>query len=383
VSDAPPLITPPSLPDAKKKFQEMARASWLTPIVATVVNVALVTSQIGKSSSPNPVQIVLGPVFVLGGLVLGIVALFGIRKYGSRKILAPALIGIGINIFLIVMAASPLIRLPKRVRLQPEVHLPNSRLLKDERLGFSMDVPEGFREFPEGKRTPTIEHVFIKESTDAGEARKVITVERMNGILSKNQRLTLERIQKHMPAGVTAEVASRNWRGLKVDTIVAAVEQNGMRMVVYTIQIPLIPSAIQLSVTGPESKRAETEQLADGLLASVEVGQIGDNCIGKCRVSKMIRTIQNPWLIPARLKPAAGGAGAERRQKIAHGASRGSAVGEPTSPVGAIRNAFSVHYRFVRLGRSGNPVAPSGAWCVSARCPTADAVGYSLAPLCG
>jgi hypothetical protein len=55
----------------------------------------------------------------------------------------------------------------------------------------------------------------------------------------------------------------------------------------------------------------------------------------------MTWTVQTLWLIPALPLLAAGlrappvSAGAERRQKVAHGVSRGAAVKDVTSPAGA------------------------------------------------
>ncbi len=45
--------------------------------------------------------------------------------------------------------------------------------------------------------------------------------------------------------------------------------------------------------------------------------------------------VQNLWLIPALPVLAAGGAGAERREKVAHGVSRGIPSQMKTSPGGA------------------------------------------------
>ena len=42
-------------------------------------------------------------LLIIGGLVLGIVALFGIRKHGAKGILAPALVGIVINGLLLLI----------------------------------------------------------------------------------------------------------------------------------------------------------------------------------------------------------------------------------------------------------------------------------------
>ena len=48
--------------------------------------------------------------------------------------------------------------------------------------------------------------------------------------------------------------------------------------------------------------------------------------------------VPNLWLIPALPLAAAGVTGAERREKVAHGVSRGNAAGNKTSPGGASEN---------------------------------------------
>ena len=267
MSDAPPLIVPPPLPNSKNRYQEMARVSWLAPIFAMVVNFMLLAGQGGRIGAPNKVQMIVGPLFIIGGLVFGIVALFGIRKHGRRRILAPALVGVGMNLFLIVVGALPVLHhVATRARLQPAVHSSSAYLLKDDRLRFSVDIPEGFSDYPEGKQSPTSMHVFVKGVLGGGEALTVINIERMGGLIPKNKPLRRE----ELPFEFRGELTRRNWRGLEVDTIVAQVEQNGLRMIVYTMQIPLRPTAIQLSVGGPESKREELGQLVDTLLASLE-----------------------------------------------------------------------------------------------------------------
>ena len=68
--------------------------------------------------------------------------------------------------------------------------------------------------------------------------------------------------------------------------------------------------------------------------------------------------------------------GAERRQTVAHGVSRGFPGASRKSPGGAEVN-------MAQGALSHSPVAPNGAYVLFERCPTADAMGYGLAPLRG
>src|SRR6266513_5417138 len=98
--------------------------------------------------------------------------------------------------------------------------------------------------------------------------------------------------------------------------------------------------------------------------------------------------IQNLWLIPALLILAAAlgalahAVGAERREKVAHGVSRGIAAENRTS-LGGASEKKSHSVTFARFACSFNCFAPCGACRVWEAVPRLDAVGYRLSPLCG
>src|SRR5437660_7333815 len=90
--------------------------------------------------------------------------------------------------------------------------------------------------------------------------------------------------------------------------------------------------------------------------------------------------VKNFCLIPAL---AAVGVGAERREKVAHGVSRGIAAENRTSPGGAsekkshsVSRLCGLHVRLTVSPLAGLDLLLRGV-------PTADAVGYRLAPLRG
>jgi len=59
--------------------------------------IILVLVAIGKRSGAIVVVELIALALMLVGLALGVISLFGIRKYGTKHILAPALVGILIN----------------------------------------------------------------------------------------------------------------------------------------------------------------------------------------------------------------------------------------------------------------------------------------------
>jgi hypothetical protein len=102
--DAPPIIPikPPSLPAAKKPFVfQAAQASILAPAIS------IVTSIIINSGGQLPplargIAGISCILLILLGFIFGIIALFGIRRYGKRGILGRAIAGLCINGILIV-----------------------------------------------------------------------------------------------------------------------------------------------------------------------------------------------------------------------------------------------------------------------------------------
>ena len=79
--------------------RQAAKASWLAPFIAIVMGFfgnALANSNPDGPSS-RTVSLVVGAlalIIVLAGLILGVLALFGIKKHGARGILVPAIVGI-------------------------------------------------------------------------------------------------------------------------------------------------------------------------------------------------------------------------------------------------------------------------------------------------
>ncbi len=80
-----------SLPPAESQFYyQAAKGSWASSIIVFFL---LVFSSTGAKVILELIALLL----ILAGLSLGIIALFGIRKHGTKNILAPALVGIIIN----------------------------------------------------------------------------------------------------------------------------------------------------------------------------------------------------------------------------------------------------------------------------------------------
>ena len=83
-------------------FQQAARASYISPVIV------LFLSSMFFFVRAQHVRIGFGIVnslLLFGGFVMGILALLGIKKYGRKAILIPAIIGLTINTFFISFGA--------------------------------------------------------------------------------------------------------------------------------------------------------------------------------------------------------------------------------------------------------------------------------------
>lgn len=70
---------------------QAAKLGWASPIIVFVL------LAFGGQVASRAVIELIALLFVMVGIVSGVIALFGIPKYGSKGILAPALVGIILN----------------------------------------------------------------------------------------------------------------------------------------------------------------------------------------------------------------------------------------------------------------------------------------------
>jgi hypothetical protein len=87
-----------------------AKGSWLCTILAVVL------FQIGKRTGQVVMFELLGLLAIMAGLLLGVIALFGIPKYGAKGILGSALTGIAINGLLVFIFVTNFIAAREKAR---------------------------------------------------------------------------------------------------------------------------------------------------------------------------------------------------------------------------------------------------------------------------
>lgn len=117
--NTPPIISPqpPPLPPAsptKKPFAfQAAQASFLAPLIS--IGIGFFVNVIGSGGHPSPLAgIITGSLcslLIVLGLLFGIIALFGIRRYGKKGILGRAIAGILINGLLLFFMSLAIIKI--------------------------------------------------------------------------------------------------------------------------------------------------------------------------------------------------------------------------------------------------------------------------------
>jgi hypothetical protein len=92
---------------------QAAKASWVAPLITIVLGVAARSATANSSEiSPGTMRTIwlvtggLSLLIVVAGLVLGILALFGIKKHGIKGILFPSIVGILLSLGWLYLLAS-------------------------------------------------------------------------------------------------------------------------------------------------------------------------------------------------------------------------------------------------------------------------------------
>jgi hypothetical protein len=117
----PPMARPPirvspleyGRPDGAGKgatntlYHQAAKAAWVAPVVALALG--CVSSTMRGANSNHTMAIVIGAVnglLIIAGFVMAIVAFFGVKRYGAAGIVAPAIVGLIINLIFIGAAGA-------------------------------------------------------------------------------------------------------------------------------------------------------------------------------------------------------------------------------------------------------------------------------------
>lgn len=147
----------------------------------------------------------------------------------------------------------------------------HARELVSDQFGFRITIPDEFQDFPPLKDRPVVLYSFLRPSP-AGEKNVSIVIERMNGTIGQEPMPAevLESIRATLPPGSSAGICRREWKGYTVEGIECNMPYGEIRAITRSVQIPLLPGAIQINVAGPETADEEISQVLGQLLISLQ-----------------------------------------------------------------------------------------------------------------
>lgn len=262
---------PPPLPSSRQKlFLQLSRVSWMSVIMACGANIAiqLATGQSASQGSRFISAILVGSLALIG-VIAGIVALCGIRHYGRKGLLWPAVTGICLWLLLFGLALPVFLKvrniaeLPKPAPLSPLIHSPDATRVQDVEIGLSFDLPEGYEPFPITEIPQGYRHAFFRQV--ANEPNRVLLVKPLGGTLP---RLRLK--HDEIPAGKGLSLTAFNWRGVQVDAIRVPEKLGDTDYLTFNVQIPLRAQAILLGIGGPTESEPQLRTLVEHVLSTLD-----------------------------------------------------------------------------------------------------------------
>lgn len=137
--------------------------------------------------------------------------------------------------------------------------------IKNDELHFSLEVPKGFVDFPQGKNfSQDVIYSFVKGDISDQKPDIVIIIERMKGTISQ-KRLGKEAI----PKGADIGYELYDWGNFKLECFVIKEKSGDIISHTRNIQIPLKKEAIQLKIIGLASKDEELKNITKSVLKSL------------------------------------------------------------------------------------------------------------------
>jgi hypothetical protein len=141
-----------------------------------------------------------------------------------------------------------------------------AELIHDEKLGFTLTVPDGFVDFPAGKEQPGTAYAYLK-GTPGTDDFAIITIKSMGGTIGRE---ALERKDLPKIDGIKFDLRRDKWKSFDIDVMVGTARQEGIGVYVAVAQVPLKREAVEVVVAGPEARKAEVLALLRSLLASLD-----------------------------------------------------------------------------------------------------------------
>jgi hypothetical protein len=225
---------------------QAAKFSMWAPLILILINMAARMAGLDDS-----VLMAIGGVAAISyvvAFILGIVALFGIRKHGRHGILVRAVLGILINGLILGLAISLVPALAKARE--------RARAVQAEReiKPFTFAAPAGFTVYPEGRNMfPDALHSYIKGDLSSGQPWTILVVEDLGGRIGKEDPTPF--LQGRDDVSLLHEA----WQGHRLPVIEIRETLDTMQIVTYNAQVPVLPKAVMVKVVGSIDRKAELQ----------------------------------------------------------------------------------------------------------------------------
>lgn len=143
--------------------------------------------------------------------------------------------------------------------------------IRDDTYGFSLEIPDQFREASDLSQNPKNLYVFLHTSP-SGQRTTVILIDRMMGLIGPEPLSTEipSRFLESDPSLSVVGITRTNWKGFELEGLSLRRLLEGRWMVSHAAQVPLRREAIQITVMGPEDSTAATEDLLRRIVGGLE-----------------------------------------------------------------------------------------------------------------
>ena len=122
---------------------------------------------------------------------------------------------------------------------------------------FQLVTPPGYERIdPAGKQTYAFRQAVDRQKGGA----KVLSLEVLDGLLGRsipeNLRKTAAGMRSSLPDGAQIRTLKERWRGLEIDVFEARYALQGVEVVTYSVDLPLVPRALQIILAAPAAEDA-------------------------------------------------------------------------------------------------------------------------------
>ncbi|GEM_PF-2445207 len=231
--------------------KQAALASVLAPVIAVSLSV-MTSSAIREVRLGKLVVGMIGSLLIIAGFVCALIGLAGIRKYGKKGILGRSLAGLLINGFAIVAAVFALYMMGRIAKhgTQPR---------------FTVSLPAAFLDFPAGMQAPDVLHSYIKGDPADYVPDIICLIESLGGPINK-----ADDFRSAAASHPNVSYLKEDWKGHRIDVFRIEGNEEGLRVLTFNAQVPLLPKAIQVKLVGLMEREEELRQDLHTILAGID-----------------------------------------------------------------------------------------------------------------